>query len=287
MRDRHTGEPPRAAPPPEAGSLRESVADYVALLASSGLWVVGDPAASREDGAREAPSAGARALRADEPARPSIAAATVAAAFPATPGSAPDLFTPSLLDGTPSTLAEIREQLGECTRCKLSRGRTHIVFGEGNPKAEILFIGEGPGEEEDRQARPFVGRAGQLLTKIIRDGMKLRREDVYIANIVKCRPPGNREPERDEVAACGPFLMQQIRAIGPRVIVTLGRPSTSTLLGRAVQITRVRGVWHDFHGIPLMPTYHPAFVLRQYTEKTRREVWEDMKQVLQRVGRAI
>jgi DNA polymerase len=161
------------------------------------------------------------------------------------------------------------------------------VFGEGNPDAEILFIGEGPGEEEDRQARPFVGRSGKLLTKIIQDGMKLRREDVYIANIVKCRPSGNREPEKDEVATCKPFLLKQIRAIQPKVIVTLGRPSTSALLGRPVQITRERGEWRDFHGIPLMPTYHPAFVLRQYTEKTRREIWGDMKLVLEKIGRPL
>jgi uracil-DNA glycosylase family 4 len=196
-----------------------------------------------------------------------------------------DLFAPPADESRPLTLERVREEIGECTRCRLHKGRARIVFGEGNPRAEIVFIGEGPGEEEDRQGRPFVGRAGKLLTKIIEDGMKLRREDVYIANIVKCRPPGNREPERDEIAACSPFLLKQIGAIRPKVIVALGRPATSTLLGRSVQITRVRGTWHDFHGIPLMPTYHPAFVLRQYTEKTRREVWEDMKHVLERIGR--
>ena len=215
--------------------------------------------------------------------------------MPASPASSPpraaaaaeprDYFVPSFPALPVRSLEEIRAEIGECTRCKLHRGRTHIVFGEGNPKAEILFVGEGPGEEEDRQARPFVGRAGQLLTKIIQHGMKLRREDVYIANIVKRRPPGNREPERDEVEACSPFLLRQIRAIGLKVIVTLGRPATSTLLGRAVQITRMRGAWQDFHGIPLMPTYHPAYVLRQYTERTRREVWDDMRQVLRRIGR--
>jgi DNA polymerase len=186
----------------------------------------------------------------------------------------------------PLTLEAIRARIGECTRCRLHEKRTRIVFGEGNPRAEILFIGEGPGEEEDRQGRPFVGRAGKLLTDIIL-GMKLRREDVYIANIVKCRPPGNRDPEPDEIATCSPFLLDQIRAIGPKAIVTLGRPSTSTLLGRPVQITRVRGVWHEFQGVPLMPTYHPAFVLRQYTPKIRGEVWEDMKKVLERIGRPI
>lgn len=243
MRDRNRIEPPRDAPPTERARVAQGLADYVDLLAASGLWAVAAPASRGE--------------------------------------------APSIVDVPIRTLEEIRVEMGECTRCKLHRGRTHIVFGEGNPKAEILFVGEGPGAEEDRQARPFVGRAGQLLTRIIEDGMKLRREDVYIANIVKCRPPGNRDPEHDEVEACSPFLLLQIRAIGPRVIVALGRPATSTLLGRPVQITRVRGAWQEFHGIPLMPTYHPAFVLRQYTERTRREVWGDMKQVLQRIGRPV
>ena len=260
MADRNTIEPPRVAPPSERERLRQGLADYVELLAASGLWAVAAPA----------PLPSSRSI----PAGPSRPDESPPAAREEPPAGALD------------SLERIREEMGDCTRCKLHRGRTHIVFGEGNPKAEILFIGEGPGEEEDRQARPFVGRAGQLLTKIIRDGMRLRREDVYIANIVKCRPPANREPERDEVEACSPFLLAQIRAIGPKVIVTLGRPATSTLLGRPVQITRMRGAWQDFHGIPLMPTYHPAYVLRQYTERTRREVWDDMKQVLRRVGRA-
>lgn len=203
------------------------------------------------------------------------------------PDDTRDLFDPDSREGAPLTLDQVREELGECTRCKLHAGRTKIVFGQGNPSADILFIGEGPGEEEDRQGLPFVGRAGKLLTKIIQDGMKLRREDVYIANIVKCRPPGNRDPEKDEVAACKPFLLKQIRAIAPRAIVTLGRPATSTLLGRNVQITRMRGQWQEFYGVPLMPTYHPAFVLRQYTTKTRGEVWEDMKKVLDKIGKPL
>jgi DNA polymerase len=267
----------------ELDALRRGIADYVEMLAASGLWAVTAPAPRRAP----APSGARTAAAAPDPpgARPAARPSSpVPSAAP--PAAAPDFFAPDFSGLPVRALEEIRGEIGECTRCKLHRGRTHIVFGEGNPKAEILFIGEGPGEEEDRQARPFVGRAGQLLTKIIQEGMKLRREDVYIANIVKCRPPANREPERDEVAACSPFLLAQIRSIGPKVIVTLGRPATSTLLGRPVPITRVRGAWQDFHGIPLMPTYHPAYVLRQYTPQTRREVWDDMKQVLRRIGGA-
>lgn len=248
----------------ELNFIKRGIAGCIGLLAESGVHTV----VSR-------PSDPAPPRRTPQPA-PNLL-----------PGESPTLFTPASGESGPLTLDQIREEMGDCKRCKLHRGRTNIVFGEGNPHADILFIGEGPGEEEDRQARPFVGRAGKLLTKIIQDGMKLRREDVYIANIVKCRPPGNRDPEREEVAACRPFLNNQIRAIQPKVIVTLGRPSTSTLLGRSVQITRMRGEWQEYYGIPLMPTYHPAFVLRQYTAKTRREVWEDMKKVLERIGKPL
>jgi uracil-DNA glycosylase family 4 len=245
--------------------LRRGITAHLDRFRESGLRVVGPPATASDAAVVSPPPPPASFWR---------------------PEGELDLFAPATDESRPLTLEQIREEMGECTRCRLHKGRARIVFGEGNPRAEIVFIGEGPGEEEDRQGRPFVGRAGQLLTKIIEEGMKLRREDVYIANIVKCRPPGNREPERDEIAACSPFLLKQIGAIQPKVIVALGRPATSTLLGRSVQITRVRGTWHDFHGIPLMPTYHPAFVLRQYTEKTRREVWEDMKRVLEKIGRS-
>lgn len=172
--------------------------------------------------------------------------------------------------------------LGECTRCPLCEGRTRIVFGDGNPQAELLFVGEGPGEQEDLRGLPFVGRAGELLTAMIERGLGLARSDVYICNIVKCRPPGNRTPLATEVAACRPFLDAQIDAVGPRVIVALGKPATSLLLGRDVSITRVRGTWHDYRGTPVMPTFHPAFVLRQYTEQNRRLVWEDLKAALAR-----
>ena len=184
--------------------------------------------------------------------------------------------------GSNPTLEEVREVLGECTRCGLCEGRTQIVFGDGAPDADLMFIGEGPGEQEDLQGIPFVGRAGELLTKMIERGLGLPRSAVYICNIVKCRPPGNRTPLADEVSACRPFLDGQIDAVRPRVIVALGKPAASLLLGRDIAITRVRGVWHDYRGIPVMPTFHPAFVLRQYTEQNRRLVWDDLKAALAR-----
>jgi DNA polymerase len=180
------------------------------------------------------------------------------------------------------TLDEVRAVLGECTRCRLSKGRTQIVFGVGNPHAKLLFVGEGPGEQEDLRGIPFCGRAGDLLTSMIEKGLGISRSEVYICNIVKCRPPHNRTPQPDEVAACRPFLDGQIEAIGPRVIVALGKPAASLLLGRDVAITKIRGTWHEYRGIPVMPTFHPAFVLRQYTPENRRLVWQDLKAALAR-----
>ncbi len=180
------------------------------------------------------------------------------------------------------TLEELREVLGDCRRCKLAAGRTNIVFGVGNPHADLMFIGEGPGEEEDRQGLPFVGRAGALLTDIITKGMGLRREDVYIANVIKCRPPQNRNPQPDEIVACEPFLHRQIALIRPRVIVTLGTFATQALLRNRVPISKQRGRWADYQGVPVMPTYHPAYLLRNPGDK--RVVWEDIKQVMARLG---
>lgn len=180
------------------------------------------------------------------------------------------------------SLAEVRSDLGDCTRCKLCEGRQNIVFGSGNPDADIVFVGEGPGADEDAQGLPFVGRAGKKLTEIIEKGMKLnRKRDVYICNIVKCRPPGNRDPERDEIDACKPFLIRQLQAIQPKVIVTLGKPAATTLLGRPVAITKERGTWQEFAGIKLMPTFHPAYLLRFYTLENRKAVMEDMQKVLE------
>jgi DNA polymerase len=184
--------------------------------------------------------------------------------------------------GEAKTLEDVRLELGECTRCPLCEGRDRIVFGDGKIDAALMFIGEGPGQEEDRRGLPFVGRAGELLTQMIERGLEIPRSEVYICNIVKCRPPKNRTPQSNEVATCKPFLDGQIDAVRPRTIVALGRPATSLLLGRDVSITRVRGTWHEYRGIPLMPTFHPAYLLRQYTSENRRVVWEDLKAALAR-----
>lgn len=183
------------------------------------------------------------------------------------------------------TLPTVREVLGDCTRCKLHGGRRQIVFGVGNEHAEIMFVGEGPGADEDRQGEPFVGKAGQLLTRIIENGMGMARSDVYIANIVKCRPPNNRDPEPDEVEACEPFLAAQIRVIEPKVIITLGKYASQTLLRTSTPITRLRGTWSEYLGIPVMPTYHPAYLLRNPSEK--RPVWQDIQEVLKWLGRPV
>lgn len=178
-------------------------------------------------------------------------------------------------------LADIRADIGDCTRCKLCKGRTNIVFGVGDPRAKLMFIGEGPGRDEDLQGEPFVGAAGQLLNKMI-EAMGLARSDVYIANVVKCRPPNNRDPEPDEVAACEPFLKAQIKAVKPQVIVALGRHAAQTLLRDSTPISRMRGSWREYESTPLMPTYHPAYLLRNPAEK--RPVWQDLQTVMGRLS---
>jgi DNA polymerase len=185
----------------------------------------------------------------------------------------------TLFDDVPAageSLDSIREDLGDCRRCKLADGRSNIVFGSGNPDAELMFVGEAPGAEEDAQGLPFVGRAGRLLTKII-EAINMRREDVYICNILKCRPPGNRNPESDEIASCEPFLMRQIASVGPAVICTLGTFGAQTLLKTREPISRLRGHFIDFRGSKLIATYHPAYLLRNPNEK--RKVWEDIQKV--------
>ncbi len=189
-----------------------------------------------------------------------------------------DLFSDYAPAYRAKTLEELRGAIGDCHRCKLWPGRTHLVFGVGNPHADIMFVGEGPGRDEDLQGEPFVGRAGQLLTDIISKGMGLKREDVYIANVIKCRPPDNRNPEPDEVESCEPFLIKQIDLVRPRIIVALGKFAVQSLLKRKEPITRLRGIWHDYHGIKLMPTLHPAYLLRNPGDK--KLVWEDIKKVL-------
>jgi uracil-DNA glycosylase family 4 len=238
----------------------------------------------------------ARALRAAEPtpAAPSqtrvprtrqftpVQAAVLSAAkisvLPVAQG--PSLFEAAeRIEG--DSLARIRADLGDCTRCKLCRGRRNIVFGDGSEKADLVFVGEGPGHDEDVQGLPFVGRAGKLLTQMI-EAMGLDRRDVYICNVVKCRPPENRTPERDEIATCSPFLLRQLEAIRPKVIVCLGSVAAQTLLGTNRSISHYRGEWLDFRGAKLMATYHPAYLLRNPGAKG--DVWKDLQKVMAVLG---
>jgi DNA polymerase len=181
-----------------------------------------------------------------------------------------------------TALRQIREDIGDCTRCRLHKqGRKQIVFGVGNPRAELMFIGEAPGADEDIQGEPFVGRAGQLLTNMIK-AMGLSREDVYIANIIKCRPPNNRTPERDECQTCSPFLMRQIEVVAPKAIVALGAVAAKTLLAINAPMSELRGRWYDFRGTKLAVTYHPAFLLRDPRQK--KETWKDLQMVMKELG---
>lgn len=182
----------------------------------------------------------------------------------------------SVVPGSIRDLAALQKFLAGCPRCKLSKSRTNIVFGQGNPRADLMFVGEAPGRDEDEQGLAFVGRAGQLLTKII-EAIGRKREDVYIANCLKCRPPENRNPERDEVAACRPFLEEQIRLISPKVIVTLGTFAAQVVLDTDEPIGRLRGRWQTARGVRVMPTFHPAFLLR--SPERKKDVWEDLKKV--------
>jgi DNA polymerase len=184
-----------------------------------------------------------------------------------------------LAEGERKTLDEVRRELGDCRRCKLCEGRKQIVFGVGNPKAELVFVGEGPGADEDEQGIPFVGKAGQLLTKMI-EAMGFARDDVYICNVVKCRPPGNRNPEPEEIQACEPFLRAQLGAIQPKAIVALGKFAAQTLLRDMTPISKLRGRWREYCGIPLMPTFHPAYLLRNPAEK--RSAWADLQLVMKK-----
>jgi len=244
------------------------------------------------------PPAPARAVKATPTAAPAPPApAQLAAAPPPRPAAPPQPSVAAdglLHDDTPrfvppagdraAQLQALRCFIGDCQRCPaLVRNRTTIVFGCGNPHAGIMFVGEAPGADEDVQGLPFVGRAGQLLTNIIEKGMHLRRDDVYIANILKCRPPNNREPQPHEVANCTPFLHEQLAIVKPRVIVALGTYAAHYLTGSATPISKLRGTFHQYRGIPVMPTFHPAYLLRNYSPENRRMVWDDMKKVLEYV----
>jgi uracil-DNA glycosylase family 4 len=187
----------------------------------------------------------------------------------------------SQLTGDSSLFDDLRAIALACTKCRLAETRKHVVYGVGNPKADLMFIGEAPGRDEDEQGEPFVGRAGQLLTDIIK-AMKLTRDDVYIANVIKCRPPENRNPEPDELEACRPYIRRQVELIEPKVIVTLGRFALQSLTEKAYGISSVRGQWLEYNGIKVMPTYHPAYLLR--TPAAKKDVWNDMKKVMAELG---
>jgi len=208
---------------------------------------------------------------------PAIAAATPTSTVSPTPTT-----TPTSVPKLPIvSLDDVRAQLGECVRCKLHKGRHNIVFGVGDPKARLMFVGEAPGEDEDLKGEPFVGKAGQLLTKMI-EAMGLGRQDVYICNTVKCRPPNNRNPEPEELAACEPFLKGQLASVKPEAIVTLGKFAAQALLREQTPISRLRGQWREYEGIPVMPTFHPAYLLRSPQEKVK--VWEDLQAVMRKLG---
>ena len=186
-----------------------------------------------------------------------------------------------IIQDKPAALKAIRADIGDCTRCRLHKGRTNLVFGVGNPNADLMFVGEGPGADEDAQGEPFVGRAGQLLNNMI-SAMGLKREDVYIANVVKCRPPGNRTPEKDECDVCSPFLLRQIEVIKPKVIVALGAVAAKNLLAVNDSMANLRGRWYDFRGSRLAVTYHPAYLLRDPRQK--KETWKDLQMVMKYMG---
>ncbi|MBV8072258.1 MAG: uracil-DNA glycosylase [Acidobacteriaceae bacterium] len=203
------------------------------------------------------------------------ATAVAPAPAPALPGLAPE----------DDTLEQIRLDIGDCKRCRLCEGRQTVVFGSGNPRSPLVFVGEGPGADEDEQGLPFVGRAGQLLTQMIentaaKEGIPIRRSDVYICNVVKCRPPENRTPLPDEMEICGQFLFRQLMAIKPKAICALGSTAMKALLNSKEGITRLRGKWHKWRDIPVMITYHPSYLLRQYNQQAKREAWEDLKALL-------
>ncbi|MBI5083832.1 MAG: uracil-DNA glycosylase [Acidobacteria bacterium] len=205
---------------------------------------------------------------------------------PTNPLEPPQAFSRvDLVDSSDDNLERIRQDMGDCKRCRLGAGRNKIVFGSGHVEARLVFVGEGPGADEDEQGLPFVGRAGQLLTQMIdgtagKEGLAIRRPDVYICNVVKCRPPENRTPEPDEMEICGQFLFRQLMVLRPRAICTLGATATKALLDTREGITKLRGRWQKWRDIPVMPTYHPSYLLRPYNQNAKREAWEDLKKVL-------
>lgn len=277
---------PGVAPAPAPAFQRQPVA-------RDGSPADGSPATPRRPATRAASPAPPEApvSAAGRSPAPQLAPSTESALPPdpgrGSAGGGPGLpvHDPRQALASATDLDQVRRILGDCTRCKLHGGRTQIVFGVGRPDAEVMFIGEGPGADEDRRGEPFVGKAGQLLTRIIEGGMGMSRSDVYIANVVKCRPPRNRNPQADEVEACEPFLEAQVRAVRPRVLILLGRVAAQTLLRTDVPMGQIRGRWTEVMGVPAMPTFHPAYLLRNPAEK--RPVWEDIQEVLRFLGRPV
>jgi uracil-DNA glycosylase family 4 len=259
-------------PPAERPTLAATLRDYVDQL--------------REEGLDGLPVGETKSVAPSSEASPSASAtASAVPSRPAAPPPTAEMF--SKYPGLEScgSLEQLREFIGDCRRCKLWPMRTNLVFGVGNPKAELMFVGEAPGADEDLRGEPFVGRAGQLLTDIIERGMGTPRSEVYICNVIKCRPPGNRNPEPDEVTSCEPFLFRQIETVRPRVIVGLGTFAVQALLKVKTPISRLRGNWHELRGIRMMPTFHPAYLLRNPADK--RLVWQDIQLVMKELGMPI
>jgi uracil-DNA glycosylase family 4 len=295
------------ASPPDRATLLASLRDYVEQIREEGLeglegrGVVGaaaparrpteTPAASLPDGRgraaestiRTAPPPPLSISPTPSPLAGSTRSADTRSALTGDANLNPVYLYPGL--EKTADLPALRQFIGECTRCKLAPLRTNIVFGVGDPKAELMFVGEAPGADEDLRGEPFVGRAGQLLTDIIERGMGMTRAEVYICNVIKCRPPENRNPEADEVAACEPFLFRQIDLVRPRVIVGLGTFAVQAVLKLKTPISKLRGNWHEVRGIKMMPTFHPAYLLRNPAEK--RAVWSDIQEVMKVLGRPL
>ena len=267
----------------EIGAVADELRRHLSWLADAGIREIppASDVSSRAPGSRPAP-----ASQAAPPVGHGSAPATRPPEPPAAPpparGAARGAYATTDRGCGSDGLLAVRRELGECTRCELAGGRTKLVFGVGDAAAELVFVGEGPGEDEDLQGEPFVGRAGQLLTKMI-EAMGFRRDEIYIANVVKCRPPGNRNPEPAEIEACEPFLRAQLAAIRPKVVVALGKFAAQTLLREASPISKLRGRWFSYEGVRLMPTFHPAYLLRSPGEKGK--AWEDLQLVMTELGK--
>ncbi len=275
-------------PSPDRATILASLRDYVEQIRAEGLEGLPTSTATRS---RPPATPVAQAARSQTTAQPPAPAAAV-------PASAADALyfgrssqtRPPPVEKYPGLaktvdLATLREFIGDCDRCKLAPLRTNLVFGVGDPDAQLMFIGEAPGADEDARGEPFVGRAGQLLTDIIERGMGLTRAQVYICNVIKCRPPENRNPEPDEVASCEPFLFRQIELVQPKVIVALGAFAVQALLKVKTPISKLRGNWHEVRGVRMMPTFHPAYLLRNPADK--RLVWSDIQLVMKELGVAL